>query len=323
MNSAQEPLRIACIGEAMVELTLGNQQQSSAQIGYAGDSLNTAIYLKRLISDAADLAYITVLGNDPLSNRMATFIQSESISTRFVSRSANRAIGLYAIETDERGERSFSYWRSQSAARTLFQQGDSLDFSALSQLDVACLSAISLAILPVSVRHALLEELDRLRANNGLKVVFDSNYRPALWESQAQAQRDVESAWRITDIALPSVDDEMALFGDANEEAVLKRITDYGVQQGALKRGAAGPLSLDEQRITLPSTDTNPESGFNVVDTTAAGDSFNAGYLSQKLFGASDIDSLRAGHHCAVRVIAHPGAIIPKTLWQKRTGSSG
>lgn len=315
MNSAQFPARIACIGEAMVELTLADLEQSSARIGYAGDSLNTAIYLKRLIASAADVAYVTVLGTDSLSNRMALFIESESISTRYISRSADRAIGLYAIETDAQGERTFSYWRSQSAARTLFQQGDSLNFSTLSQLDVVCFSAISLAILPVEVRHAFIEELARLRTENGLKVVFDSNYRPALWESREQAQRDVASAWRITDIALPSIDDEMALFGDPNEEAVLKRFSAYGVRQGALKRGAAGPMSLDEQHITLAEADTQPDSHFKVVDTTAAGDSFNAGYLSQKLFGASDIDSLRAGHQCAIRVIAHPGAIIPKTIW--------
>ena len=47
-----------------------------------------------------------------------------------------------------------------------------------------------------------------------------------------------------------------------------------------------------------------------VVDTTAAGDSFAAGYLSRRLAGATAVDAARFGNRVAGRVIQHRGALI-------------
>ncbi len=48
------------------------------------------------------------------------------------------------------------------------------------------------------------------------------------------------------------------------------------------------------------------------VDTTAAGDSFAAGYLAARLRGEAPAAAARAGHRLAAVVITHPGAIIPR-----------
>lgn len=316
MGEVESINRIFCVGEAMAELMLGSNEQYPPALGFAGDTMNTAVYLKRLLGDSAELSYVTVLGHDPLSARLVRLLESESISTELIQYSDDRLIGLYAITTDQSGERSFSYWRSQAAARTLFQNQPEVGFKNLSGADVVYLSAISLAILPADIRWALLEELDRLRKINKLTVVFDSNYRPALWESQQEAQGVVSAAWKITDIALPSVDDEQLLFNDVDEAAVLARLQSYGVSRGALKRGALGPLSLNtELAQSLREIESMDNTAVRVVDTTAAGDSFNAGYLSAMLSGADDQAALQAGHACSVRVIGHSGAIIPLDEW--------
>lgn len=316
MSRSEHATRIYCVGEAMAELMLGNSEEYPPALGFAGDTMNTAVYLNRMMGNDAAVSYITVLGRDPLSARLVRLLESESIDTGLIQYSDDRLIGLYAITTDQSGERSFSYWRSQSAARTLFQNHSAMDFTHLSDANVVYLSAISLAILPARVRRGLLEELDKLRGENHLTVVFDSNYRPALWESQAEAQRIVSAAWQITDIALPSVDDEQMLFNDNDETAVIARLHSYGIKRGALKRGASGPLSLNTE---LAQSDLGisalDNSAVRVVDTTAAGDSFNAGYLSAILTGADDQAALQAGHACSVRVIGHSGAIIPREDW--------
>lgn len=300
----------------MAELMLGSSEAQPPALGFAGDTMNTAIYLKRLLGAKSDVSLVTVLGNDTLSERLVHRLETESINTARIDRSDDRLIGLYAITTDESGERTFSYWRSQSAARTLFQHGSETDFSHLSEADVVYFSAITLAILPPDVRVALLNELNRLRQSKELTVVFDSNYRPTLWESKAEAQRFVSAAWKITDIALPSVDDEQLLFDDVSDTAVIKRLADYGINRGALKRGERGPLSLNhalhESQREMESLDNV---SVKVVDTTAAGDSFNAGYLSATLAGADEQTALQAGHACSVRVIGHKGAIIPLEKW--------
>jgi len=301
--------RIACIGEAMAELSLGQNATQAVNLGFAGDTLNTAIYLKRLLGSEADVNFVSALGFDPLSTRMLDFIAAENIRTEDVSLSTDRLIGLYAIATDAAGERSFSYWRSESAARQLFQSPDGFD--VLQKYDVLCLSAITLAILPDAIRTELLAKLNALRSEKNTVIVFDSNYRPKLWESTEIAQQRVAEAWKITDIALPSVDDEMALFGDVDEKAVITRLKSYGVSRGALKRGDQGPLSLSSGESLAASDFSHVE----VVDTTAAGDSFNAGYLAATLSEASEREALLAGHKCAMRVIGHAGAIIPQACW--------
>jgi len=312
-------VRIACVGEAMAELMLGSDEDQAPSLGFAGDTMNTAIYLNRMLDETSEVSYITVVGRDALSDRLIRRLNDESVNTAKIKRSNERIVGLYAITTDQSGERTFSYWRSESAARTLFQEDSKesqCNFDVLNGFNVIFLSAISLAILPQAVRVSLLAELARLRNEEQVSVVFDSNYRPALWESVEAARETIAAAWRITDIALPSIDDEKMLFNDVDEAALLERLRRYGVVRGALKRGASGPRSLsDSVHESLEQKSFGPVNTLKVVDTTAAGDSFNAGYLSSILSGKDEQNALQAGHACALRVISHRGAIIPRAEW--------
>ncbi|MEM9522774.1 MAG: sugar kinase [Pseudomonadota bacterium] len=298
---------VACIGEAMIELSLRDETPDLAGIGIAGDTLNTAVYLKRAAPDLA-VDYVTRVGTDALSKRIIGFIEDEDVGSSRIGITPDRGPGLYAISTDARGERSFTYWRETSAARTMFQKGEEADLEILDGTEVMYLSAITLAILSSRARAALLDWITRRRRRSELRVAFDSNYRPRLWEDRITAQRWIESYWRQTDIALPSLDDEQAIFGDLSEDAVIERLLRWGARHGALKRGASGPRSLSGVEIeALPVVS-------GIVDTTAAGDSFNGGYLAAHLTGMSEMNALQAGHGLAVRVIRYHGAILPKEM---------
>ncbi|WP_299500992.1 sugar kinase [uncultured Roseobacter sp.] len=289
-------MRVACVGEAMIELSMHG---TAAQIGVAGDTLNTAIYLKRAAPDLT-VDYVTCVGDDPFSARITDFIAAQNIGCGNIKAIAGKSPGLYAITTNDAGERAFTYWRSASAARQMFQVDDAFDFSPLADYDVVYLSGITMAILPQAVRLALIDWL----AQNKARVAYDSNYRPRLWEDVQVAQQVTRTLWSQADIALPSIDDEMDLFGET-EDQVAARFLALSTQ-GALKRGAQGPLSLGE------AVDQAYAPAAKVVDTTAAGDSFNGGYLGALLSGQSQADALRAGHDCAARVVQHRGAIIPE-----------
>jgi 2-dehydro-3-deoxygluconokinase len=290
--------KIACVGEAMIELNIDRVGQ---QIGFAGDTLNTAIYLARAFEGAGTVEYVTVLGRDVLSDRMEAFIASESVGTSRILRHPERLPGIYSIAVDAKGERSFSYWRNQSAARCLFENG----FAQLAGFDLIYLSGITLAILPHATRLALLNHL----ASHPALIAFDSNYRPSLWEDAATARAVIDAAWRIADIGLPSLDDEMALFGDGDAGAVLARLRASGLRHGALKQGAAGPAPISAE--VAPASFPVAQS---VIDTTAAGDSFNGVYLAASQRGRPEAEALALAHAEAVRVIGHRGAIIPRKV---------
>lgn len=298
-------MKIACVGEAMIELVV-SQVPGSAQLSVAGDTLNTAIYLRRALSDQHEVHFITALGKDHLSDQMLAFMRAEGVQTDGVTRVADRLPGIYSITTDASGERSFEYWRQNSAARTLFQRGEVNDFSVLDQFDMVYASAISLAILPQKVRVELLGWLEGFRERGGL-FAFDSNYRPRLWEDRKTAQSCVSKAWSICDIALPSVDDEIDLFG-GDEAAVLERFRGYPSCKGALKRGALGPLPLNSP---LDGSLTYPRA-HSVVDTTAAGDSFSGAFIGSFIEDGSVDMAMSLAHRYASIVIGHSGAIISR-----------
>ena len=104
------------IGECMVELAL--QPDGAYAMGFAGDTFNTAWYARRSLPEAWRVGYLSAVGRDAVSDRMLAFMTGAGIDTRAVARLPDRTVGLYMIEL-VKGERSFSYWRGQSAARAL------------------------------------------------------------------------------------------------------------------------------------------------------------------------------------------------------------
>lgn len=308
-------MKIACIGEAMIELSI-QDHSSSASVGVAGDTLNTAVYLQRALEDAGvqadhSVSYITAVGDDRFSRQIIDTIRHDNINTDLVMQSDERAPGLYAINVDAAGERTFSYWRDQSAARTLFSDNTGPAMSVLEEFDLIYYSAISLAILPEHIRQQWFDFLEGYRKHDGRFVAFDSNYRPRLWDSQKQAQNAIAAATAHCDIALPSCDDEMALFGESTRNQVLDRLTSYGVNRGVLKCGSDGPVDLADHCPVknLPIATT-------VIDSTAAGDSFNGAYLAGVVAGHPAKECIARGHECAMRVIGFHGGIVDRSLWQ-------
>jgi len=294
--------RVRAIGECMIELSdLGGGKLSLA---YGGDTLNTAVYLARL---GVGVDYATALGDDPWSEEMLAFWAREGVGTDLVQRLPGKLPGLYMIRLDPGGERSFHYWRSDSAARHMLKAGEPDRLAAaLAKSRALYYSAITLSILDEESRERLFAIVERARAGGAL-IAFDSNYRPRGWPDAASARAAMDRAFRLADIALPSFDDEHALHGDATPEATIERLGGMGVAEVAVKLGADGALAPRAGALhRLPAVNVE------AVDTTAAGDSFNAAYLAARLSGAEPEAAARAGTRLAAAVVQHRGAIIPR-----------
>ena len=298
--------KVAVIGECMLELA--DRGGGEARFGFGGDTLNTAVYLARA---GVGVDYVTDLGDDPYSQSMIAAWQAEGIDTRFVGRRPGALPGLYVIRTDATGERRFFYWRQNAPVRRMLDEdGPARLAEAFAQSALVYLSGITLSLFEGPRLDVLFAALAEARSR-GVRIAFVVNYSPAGLSGVAAAREAVASMLDRCDIALPSFDDMQALFGDATPEATLDRLAAHGVDEQLVKEGGRGcVLRLGGgpvERVPVP-TVVVP------VDTTAAGDSFNAAYLAARQYGHAPREAALSGHHLAALVVQHRGAIVPRGL---------
>ena len=289
------------IGECMVELR--PVADGHLRRGFAGDAYNTAVYLKRS-APQIDVAFLTATGDESLSNAMVESWRGEDISDRLVFRIPGQRPALYLIETNAKGDRKFHYWRGETPAkewlRLLLAAGGA---EVLNKADLVYISGISLAILSPADRRAAIQLLGSLKT----KLAFDPNIRPALWGSMDEAKDMFEAMAKASAIVLPSRQDYQFLYGmDDPDEQI--RFT------ATLTKGEIA-LTCDEEGCRVHAngnTVAMPTEALSVVDTSGAGDSFNGAYLAARLTGKDPLEAARAGLALAAKVVAQPGALIPR-----------
>lgn len=306
-------MKVASIGECMIEFAQADN--GLFRRGFGGDTLNTALYLARL---GIETSYVTALGDDALSETMLAAWRAEGIKTDQIMRLPGRVPGLYMIERDARGERSFLYWRDRAPAREFFDRVDDAALERLARFDWLYLSGISLSLYGDDGRARLLELLIATRRNGG-KVAFDGNYRPRGWADAATARRAFNDILPLVDLALPTLEDEQSLFGDRDAAGCAERFQAAGVAEVTIKRGALGCLICAGGELT----EVPPQRTVDPIDTTAAGDSFNAAYIAARISGAPPREAALAGHRLASAVIMAPGAVIPRDAMPRQVLRTG
>ncbi|MEP9376894.1 sugar kinase [Aquabacter sp. CN5-332] len=296
--------KVVCVGEVMVELARGTDGRFG--LAFGGDTFNTAVYLSRA---GIDTAYATALGDDIFSGQILDLAAMENVGREAILQVKGRVPGLYLITTDDKGERSFHYWRDTSPARVLFEMdGWQQVAEQLVGAGAVYFSGITLSLYSNAGLGRFLASLE-LAGTNGAWRVFDGNFRPRGWAGDVGRARTVfAEAMKRASIALPTFEDEVALWGDASPMATIERITTYGVSEVVVKNGPAGALVYAEGKVI----EVPVEHEVLPVDTTGAGDSFNAAYLAARLKGATPEEAALAGHRLAGAVIMHRGAIIPR-----------
>jgi 2-dehydro-3-deoxygluconokinase len=298
--------RIVCIGECMVELRAVGADTFARS--YAGDAYNTGVYLKRSFPEA-QVQFLTATGDDAMSEAMQRNWRAQGIDGALAFRVVEGTAGLYLIETAATGERSFHYWRKDSAAKRWLAMLKECGESALWGADIVFYSGITLAILNPEERKAAIELLARVRPHVG-RIAFDPNVRLRLWQSPQVAAQTILAALSACDIALPSTEDLAWLFGVAEPERQLDLLLEIGVREAAVTLGANGcAMAAGELRLQLPA----PAVG-SAIDTSGAGDAFNGAYLAHRLKGSSPAQAAEAALRVASRVVTHAGAIVPVSV---------
>jgi 2-dehydro-3-deoxygluconokinase len=296
--------RAICVGEILIELRRGGDGRFALSCG--GDTFNTAVYLARA---GLDIGFATAIGDDPYSDSVLALAAAEGIATNLMLRVPGRLPALCLLESGQNGERNGRYWREGAPVADLFDLPDWMRVAeALVAAKLIYFSGITLSLLSTNGIGRFLAVLEVAR-RQGAKIAFDGNFRPRGWHGDLPRTRTVFiEALKRVDIALPAYDDEAVLWGDPSPEATVDRLQAFGIGEIVVKNGPNSALVATagaQEFVPVPEV-------FVPVDTTAAGDGFNAGYLAARLSGSEPVQSAGAAHRLAGHVIRHPGALVPR-----------
>jgi 2-dehydro-3-deoxygluconokinase len=301
---SDQKTRVVCVGEVVVEMARGADGRFG--MGCGGDTFNTAVYLARA---GVDVAYATALGDDPYADSIVSLAAAEGVSSDLMLRVPGRETGLQLIETDGKGERRLHAWRDSAPARELFELAD---WGRIAESLVAArliyFTGVTLSLYSNLGLGRFLAILEMAR-QQGVRVAFDGNFRPRGWKGDVGRTRTVFlEALKRVDVALPTFDDEAVLWGDPSPEATAERMLAFGIPEIVVKNGPHSALiAAGGQQEFIPVPEV-----VEPVDTTAAGDSFNAAYMAARLAGEKPPAAAAAAHRLAAEKIRHRGPIMPR-----------
>jgi 2-dehydro-3-deoxygluconokinase len=291
---------LLCMGEPMLEFNqLPPKPDGSRHYleGHGGDTSNAAIAAAR---QGASVGYITALGLDMPGDSFMALWAHEGVDAATVARTDRWQTGVYFVTHDAQGHH-FLHYRANSAA-AMYTPAD-LPEAAISAARMVYVSGISQGISG-SACDAVFAAIDIAR-RNGVKVAYDTNYRPRLWPP-ARAAAVMHAALAQTDYALPGIEDVQTLTGLTDPDAVLDFYLRLGPKVVVLKMGESGAyLATPDQRVRIPKHDVQ------VVDATGAGDTFCGSFLARILAGDMPEQAARYASVAAALKCTGYGAVAP------------
>jgi 2-dehydro-3-deoxygluconokinase len=293
---------VLVVGEPLIELL--DEPPGTLRRGFGGDALNLAISLKRE-SPALNVVLASAIGDDPDSEALLALCRGEGVDVSQLRRVAGAELGRYRVAIDANGERSFTYERSTSPFRGALDGDDVLPDAAA--VDVLCFSGIAMAVLHDAGRLALLAYAASMHERGGT-VVYDPNHRPALWADDDDAKAWTGRVVPFVDLLLASTEDGRRLTDALTPEAIADAFRSMGAGEVVVTDGAR-PCVVAADGVVL---DVASPPLDRVVDTTAAGDAFDAGYLAARLRDETLSERAVAGHAAAAKAVGHRGALAPR-----------
>lgn len=243
----------------------------------AGTSFNTPAAANRL---GLRVGYIAMVGNDRWSRIVRDEWETEGLPTDFL-RIEDRAMPFVSVALNHEGDRGFvTYYGAE--------EGDDRELDRLARRVVETISARHLHAYAGEAADGLVGAA----RERGMTVSLDGWGGP-WWESSAPLDVLLESA----DVVLANSDEALAMTLETDVRAAAARLGEL-CPIAVVKLGAEGAIAAAEGQILEVSAEV-----VDIVDTTGAGDCFNAGFLRGWLAGLAVRECLTIATICGTRAV--------------------
>ena len=293
-------INVCSIGEAMIEIS--NIKNSFYNQSFAGDTLNFCNYLDKKKLNAF---FLSAIGKSEINQSLLDFVKSKNISTKYIKKINQFEVGLYLIKNKDNGEKQFFYWRDESAAKQYFNNIDFLNlYKELKNFDYIYFSGITLSIIHISKLNNFIKLLKLLKSKK-IKIVFDFNIRPSRWNKK-NLNIFLDSVLKFVDICFLSGED-MNYWKNKNDIKSYEQIVrKYKLKHSIFRKNAKFTyVFLNKTRYVFKNKLLK-----TVVDTSGAGDGFNAAYLSNFIVNNDPVLALKAGSSLGSKIVMKKGAIV-------------
>ena len=291
--------KICSIGECMIEIT--NLDKSLYNFSIAGDTLNFSTYLN---SSFFKVFYLTAIGTSDINKIVIEFLKNKKINIDLIEKFSTKEIGLYLIKNTKKGEKQFYYWRDNSAAKFFFNNRISNFFKKNQNFDYIYLTGITLSLFEVKNIDKLIELIRYVKKNNS-KIIFDFNIRIKRWSKQNLISY-LNKILPYIDILFASGEDLKYWKNKSNLKNFVSILKKFDIQHAIYRKNAQFNYSFyDNKKYTIKNKLIK-----KVVDTSGAGDGYNAAYLSNFLVYHDPLKALKIASKIGEKIVMKKGAIV-------------
>ena len=250
---------ILCVGEILVDMIAQENNGSISYLRKAGGApFNVACAISKV---GIDSAFVGSVGDDTIGKFLCNFIKKQNLRDYFIEENKNRNTTLAFVDLDEDGERSFCFYRKNTADYILPAIKDEmLEKSNIIHIGSLMLShneGIEYAKKLISKAH----KMNKL-------VSFDINFRTDIFNDINHAVKVYKEILELADIVKFS-EDEVEIFNESYVNSLKNKLVCISLGKDGSK------YIYNNLTNSIPSIKVKP------VDTTGAGDAFYAGILSQ------------------------------------------
>jgi len=257
---------VTALGELLIDFTQNGysvQENPMFEANPGGAPCNVLAMLQKL---GHSTAFIGKIGNDVFGKQLKKALVEVGIATEGLCYDKKVHTTLAIVQTEENGERDFSFYRDPGADVMLSKTD--LNEELIKNSKIFHFGSLSMTQEPA--RSATKRAIE-IAEQSGLLISFDPNLRTPLWESLDEAKKQIHYGLEHCQI-LKISDNEISWFtGEPNYEKAVKKLKDmYPIKLILVSLGIEGSMAYYNNEIVYAKPFIHPDT----IETTGAGDTF-------------------------------------------------